>query len=325
MSIQRNLRRPVWPLRSIAALLIAFGVFAAPASASKNRTLQLEEGVRGQRTIEAVINGRNTKALVDTGATVPLIDLAYLESEIEDVNGLPQTRILGIGGEREYRLGEISELVIGSDRWNGLKTAVNEINRVPVREPVLPANLFETRVVDFDFINQRLHLYDGRPRHVSNSYRSTLKYSDFNTLPFIEVSINGVKGKALIDTGADVTFMTKAYAEAARGRLDDEAMKRIRGSDLKTKPADIFVFRDFEVGHSTMEKVSLPAPDTDLFETLGVDHEYCMVIGMDFLQYFRMQIDRKRSEIRFIRTATTSGSRAKRGNASMTVKTIVPR
>jgi|GEM_PF-308138 len=305
----------------IAALLV-FIALPVEAWASENRTLSLEEGRHGRMTIAAMINGQSTQALVDTGATIPLIDMVYLGNEEEPVDSMPSINILGVGGHREYRRGAIDELQIGGDYWINLTAAVDDEQREPVLQPILPINLFDARVVDFDFARQKLHLYNGKPRRPRNAIQSTLKYEIINNLMFVDVEINGVKGKALIDTGADVTFMTKAFAREANGRIDEELTQRIRGSDLKANTAEYRVLRNFQVGDMLIEKVMLPALNTELFQALGVDHEYCMVLGMDYLQFYRLQIDRKREEVRLGYVEHSRASLAKRGNPARSMTSI---
>lgn len=309
-------------MRLGAALVGLLSVFALSAGASENRTILLEEGQRGRMTIAAEVNGEMIRALVDTGATIPLIDEAYIGNGGDPLESVSPVNILGVGGQREYRRGKINELTIGVDRWSDLPVAVNEANREPVLQPILPVNLFETRVIDFDFAKQKLHLYNGRPRRARNAVHSTIKYERINDLLFVDVSINGVKGKALIDTGADVTFMTKDFARAAGGKIDEEQTQRIRGSDLNVNPAEIRELRDFDVGDMRIARVRLPALNTDLFRMIGVDHEYCMVLGMDYLQYYRLQIDRKRQEVRLAYIPDLRNSVAKRTSSATPVRTI---
>lgn len=304
------------------ATLGVFGAVTGPAYATGDRTLELQENHNGRMMISTAINGQNALALIDTGATIPLIDLSYLGAEVQSLNDLPQANVLGVGGAREYPLTFLSELAIGSDRWSNVKVAVNSENRTPVTQPILPMNLFQDRVVDFDFVNRKLHLYNSRPRHVTDAMRSKLQYEMINGLLFIDISINGVSGKALIDTGADVTFATKSFSRAANGRVDEDETKRIRGSDLTASAAEIHMFRDFQVGKSKIARVHLPVIDTQLFRSLGVEHDLCLVIGMDFLQYFRLQIDREKQEISFVLAPPARASHIQRGNPAMSLRSI---
>lgn len=310
---------------AIRQLIVVFGIFgavAAPSSATESRTLALEESGNGRLMISTTINGQFAKALIDTGATIPLIDHAHFEADAQSWDKMPQADILGVGGRRNYPLTTLNELKIGTDRWSNLKVAINRENRLPAAQSILPLNLFRYRVVDFDFADQKLHLYDDRPRHVTNAVRSKLKYEMVNGLMFVNVSINGVSGKALIDTGSDVTFTTPSYSQAAKGRIDEDETQRIRGSDLSASTAEIHRFRDFRIGKSKLAKVQLPVLDTELFQTLGIRDKYGMVIGMDFLQHFRMQIDREKQEIRFLRLPVAQASYIQRGNPAMSLRSI---
>lgn len=274
--------------------------FAASATASEERSLILQSGKSNRPYTSVSINGTTTIALVDTGATISLIQKSFLAHDPVDFAGLEQALILGLGGQRQYPITSLNSLQAGTETWSDVRVAVNLKETFPVDVSVLPIGIFDSRVVDFDFKNQRLHLYDTHPKRVRHGQTSSIRYQTINNLMFMPVEINGARGMALIDTGADVSFVNQTYADRARGRIDEVRTQIVRGSDLNRIWASIHEFRRMEFGNHTVDKLTIPVVSTDLFRELGFEDEPMMVIGMDLLSNFRLQIDRKRSRAVFV-------------------------
>ena len=170
---------------------------------------------------------------------------------------------------------------------------------------ILPISLFETRVVDFDFSNDRVLLYDGNPKRVRRTRRTWVDYQEANNLILVPIKINNVRGLALIDTGADMSFVNPEFAKLAGAKLDEEKTALIRGSDLSRNEASVFKFRRLVFADNELRRFSLLALKTDLFAELGYSEQPMMVMGMDLLGRFRLQVDRERQRIYFIQDSKT--------------------
>lgn len=272
------------------------------ASATEQRTIPFAESSRLGPVLEVQINGVVTTALLDTGATVALIDDQYLSPLDGSAQSIQRARILGLGGMREYPIRSLSTLAVGDHSWRDIRVAVNSSHRFPVDHSILPTSLFETSVIDFEFSKSRVHLYDGRPKRVRDAPKSTLRYTETERLIFIPIKINGANGLALVDTGAERSFVNTAYARRAKAIPDEYDQEQMQGSDLSTKTAHLHTFRKLEVGNFEIPKSRIPVLRTDLFAELGYTDTPMMVMGMDFLKHFRVQIDRKRKRITLLHT-----------------------
>ncbi len=298
--IEFRTQRRVWRLL-FWVILAAIALSLSVADASRKRESLVLNLVSDNRPMAEVnINGVNTTALLDTGATIALIDHQLIDDDAIDPSKAGETLILGIGGQKLYPTTRLEKLSVGSMRWSGLRVAVNPTDRFPVNQSVIPISVFDENVIDFDFINDRVHVYDGRPKRVRQGRRSTVEYTTEQRLIFIEVKVNGVRGKALIDTGADVSFANPIFAQQARATLSLEDTQRMRGSDLTNQIASVYIFRRFDFGRNRIAKFKFPVLNTDLFDELGFADEPMMVIGMDLLQHMRLQVDRDRQRLTFI-------------------------
>ena len=272
------------------------------ASATEERSLILNKSQTVRPYTNVVINGIETSALLDTGATIPLIGDRFLDLDLANDMEVAEARILGIGGERFYPITRLPNLSAGDENWTDLRVAVNTKNRFPIQKSVLPISIFETRVVDFDFGRRRVLLYDGKPKKIRRARQASVPYQDINNLIFVPIKINGAKGRALIDTGADISFLNPAFAEQSSAKIDEERTAMLRGSDLTNNRASIYRFRRVVFAENEITRITLPVFETELFAELGFEDEPMMILGMDLLQHFRLQVDRKRQRIHFARS-----------------------
>lgn len=280
--------------------IVSFVLLVPTAVATEQKQLLLEENTRKRPVTEITVNGQPSSALLDTGATIALINddlLPSLETALVEPD---ETRVLGVGGRRSYPITRLPHLSAGSDTWTDLRVAVNTGNRFPVRHNILPLSIFDEAIIDFDFQNDRVLLYDGRPKPVRQGRTKRLRYMESEGLIFVDIRINGVSGLALIDTGADVSFVNPTFAEAAKARMDEEETHRIRGSDQALQTASIYAFRNMRFAGSRVSRFNAPVLETELFTELGFGDQPMMLLGMDFLQHYRMQIDRDRKRISFV-------------------------
>lgn len=286
---------PKWLLLAVLCSLLLQATHA-----TERETLALQKNDRDWPITTISINGQPTPALLDTGATIALINDEHMAFDPALSPTFHETRVLGIGGQRMFPVTELQSLAAGTQSWENLLVAVNTENRFPIEQNILPVSMFERSIVDFDFRNSRVELYNGHPKFVRGARRSALGYSDINGLIFITIRINGVRGKALIDTGADVSFVNEAYAVRAKGVPHIDEQKEIRGSDLERNRVRIYKFRNLKFGNNQISKFGIPVLETDLFQELGFDDGPMMVIGMDLLKHFRLQVDLDRKRLTFL-------------------------
>lgn len=283
-----------------ALISLAFAGMGQAANATENQSLELERSAQKWPLTTVSINGVETQALVDTGATVALIDQAFLEGGVATEASLGETSVLGIGGRRVYPVHTLTQVSAGAHVWRDVRAAITPERVELAPYNVLPTSMFEGDIVDFDFAKRRMRVYSGHPRRISNTTRNRIDYVEHDGLIFIPIKINGVRGHALIDTGAEVTFVNRSFARRSGADVNREVAKLVEGSDLEKQIAVPHKFRDLRFGSTQVERFQIPVLDSELFHELGYGDTPMMVMGMDLLSRFRMQIDRKRKRITFL-------------------------
>lgn len=288
---------------SCRALLLSLGLVLTIglAHATEDQAAHvhpLQDNHRNWPIINVSINGQETPALLDTGATIALIDDAYLAAETlsDEAN---ETSVLGIGGQQLFPVVRLNTLSAGPRSWYNLRAAVNTRDVFPVQQNILPTSIFTSSIVDFDFPNSRVEFYSGKPKYVRAEERSRIRYRAHQGLIVVPVRINGIRGKAIIDTGASVSFVNPRFLHRAGGRPMFEPRKDLQGSDLERNPVEIYRFRELRFGNHEVSRFTVAVFDTDLFETLGFEDGPMMVMGMDLLRHFRLQLDQERQRIVF--------------------------
>lgn len=303
--------------RTICLFLLALpGLFMPNAYATEQSTLSFEPDVRKRPVMSININGSETTALLDTGATIGLIDDDFLPSLQATALPDPNTLVLGIGGQRVYPVAALPNLTVGPTTWNEVRVAVNTENHFPIDHNILPISLFDSAIVDFEFRQSRVHFYDGRPRRVRGAQKSTVHYLDHDRLIYIPITINGIRGQALIDTGADVSFVNRAFASRSKAVRDMGEEEEMQGADLRRNIAPIYAFRNLRFGDNRVAKFTIPVLETELFSELGYSDAPLMIMGMDLLSHFRLQVDRDRKRITFVHDRKTSRRREERPQIS---------
>lgn len=297
-------RRPTkmadgWHVKGAIFSLLA--VFAsAPAFASERQVIPFELNEYDHMVVRVEVNGNDrATAVIDTAATFPMINwrTAKLAEIPELEENPPMVSVLGLTGEEIFPVVSLDTLTVGNVLKTDVPVALNADFNVLGTQNVLPASAFEGDVLDFDFENQLVMVYNGRPDRSVKLVPSSIRYKDRGGLIFITVEINGRKGKALIDTGSNVTFINSRFAEYSNTWTNEEKTQRLQGATKGDLALRIATARSMEIGDYHISRTDILVSDPPLFEFLGINEEPAMVLGIDLLSAFRMQIDRRHNRL----------------------------
>lgn len=276
------------------ALLSAVSAFAAVEPV----TFPLLFNTQGYFVVQASINASPpVPVVIDTAATMAMIDSRAAmaagisgPSDEED-----RVSVFGLLGERQYGQVKIPQVRAGSVSLQQVTAAYNDREAMPGGPLVIPATAFGGDVIDFDFPAGQFSAYSGRPKRVGTVSPARSALTEVDGLYFAEISINGVKGKALVDTGSPVSLMNSAFARAAGVPRNEEKTQLLQGATGGKLLAHVATARQISVGYYTFRKMDMIVADPALFADLGLQQEPLMLLGIDYLSQFRMQIDRKRN------------------------------
>lgn len=297
-AIRRPRSSPVGEAVLLGLLMVLSCLFASRAGASTNtqQVIPFEMDSEDRLITEISFqNGATTTAVIDSAATLPMIGGATARSAgVAVVEGEEAfVEVLGLGGPEVFPLIELPHLAAGTVALERVPAALENRFTVDGVRNILPISALTGDVVDFDFDRKQVSAYDRRPAGRMREILCKRPLEVRDGLYFVTVKINGRRGLALIDTGSTLTYMNSAFAEQAGAKINEEETKRllgITGDDYDMRVARV---SRFELDDVSMNSFNLIVSDPILFDYLGIGDQPVMILGMDFLSQFRVQIDRK--------------------------------
>lgn len=286
--------------RHILALAALGCVFAtSPAHAIRGKVIPFEMTETGHMSVVMTLNdAQDVTAVIDTGATFPLLDHRDAETAgIRLPEGAREVRIAGLGEIRNFPVVDVDRLRFGEIDLSQIQAAYNADQALPGALNVIPSSSIPHRTIDFDFERERLLAYDRQPLTVNRATISRLPMTRIGGLPYVEVSVNGKKGLALIDTGASISFVNSAFASRAARSPKSIRTIELVGATGTIQPIKVLSSRRFTVGDFLVRQFDVVVADAAIFNEYGLQDQPVMVLGLDILGNFRLQIDRQEEEV----------------------------
>jgi predicted aspartyl protease len=289
--------------------LSAATVLAAPASArcQMEHLAQIPvETDRNQLLTQGELDGHAVRVLIDTGATLSLIwrpALARLGLRL--TNG-PRASLYGTGGETPVYGAFVKEFRVA--------TFVSQNQRFPVAgdrpaamDFILAEDLLSQASVEFDLQHHAVRTMEPTGCTLAELpyWATTYSMADLIASPHdaqaiqVDVLLNGRSVRALIDSGASISVVSKSLIDAL-GIHYVSASGGIVGfgrGALETWIADV---QTFTLGDETIKNTQLRVAELSKFlrrTRLGsrlpvaVAGKADMLIGMDFLRAHRVLVD----------------------------------
>jgi len=275
--------------------LVAGHAWAGDCHLNSYGTLPVEM-VGGRATTMVKINGTDTRFILDTGAFFNTMSNATANSLKLETRGAPfGFHISGVGGDADVEVASVKEFGIVGTTLNDVEFIVGGSD---AGYGLLGANLLDFADLEIDLAGGKLTLFkadhcgkamlaywvkDGGEYNVADLDPSGQTY-DRRT--FLSVTINGKEVRALLDSGAGVTVLSRSAAERVGIDLnapDVKAGSHTSGIGAKLVKTWIARVDSFSVGtetiqHSQMQIIDGTLGDTDL------------ILGVDFLLAHRMFI-----------------------------------
>ena len=296
-------------LRTIAVICgLVLSASVQAAFASDLGTIAMTVDDSDKMTIHIQLNERSGLGILDTAATYMLID-ADLLTDTNSTLREEKIAIMGLSGPRIFSTAQIGPVIAGEIDLQDMPAAINAQARFPGHKTILPASAFNARVIDFDFLRNRIDIYDTKPKSNGDVILSKFRYQEIQGLPFIKVKLNGKPGLALIDTGSDATYINSKFADIAGARLQPDKTISLIGSDNDGTRVRVMSAKSLKIGRHSMRDFRILSADPPLFKHLGLEDQPVMVLGLDTLRNFRLQIDRKRQQILLGRPETRQEGR----------------
>jgi predicted aspartyl protease/tetratricopeptide (TPR) repeat protein len=246
------------------------------------------EMVGGRATTVVKINGNDTRFALDTGAFFNIMSKASASSLGLKLRAMPfGFRITGIGGDANAQFAQVKEFGILGTKLEDIDFIVGGTD---TGYGLLGANVLDFADLEIDLAHGKLTLFKvDHCNNLSLAYWSNDGHynvadiepadSQFDRRTFLSVTINGKQVRALIDSGAAATTLSRRAAERIGIDLNAPGVKAgwssigLGGKAVKTwiVPIDSFSVGTEIIQHSQMQVIDGQFGDSETDMLLGVD------------------------------------------------------
>ena len=165
---------------------------------------------------------------------------------------------------------------------------------------VVGMNIFIDRQIMFDF---KANTFSAVASSTTPAgFRNVPVEMRMGTFVIADIEIDGVKAKAIVDTGARITVVN-AKLQSALGFKDNDARltvdKPLGGASADLTAAKKGTLGRISLGGVTFDKPSVDFTDLSVFGALGLGNEPTLLLGIDQLHQLQgLAIDYPKSELR---------------------------
>lgn len=285
MSSVRSVSRTCF---AAALFLLAGRSWAEGCHLGEYGTLPVEM-VGNQATTVVKVNGADTRFVIDTGAFFNTMSAANAQSLGLKLEPTPfGFRIAGIGGMADAKQAHVKHFGVLGTTFDNVDFIVGGTD---IGNGILGANLLDLADLEIDLAHGKLTLF--KAEHCNKAamayWVTDGKYNVADIEPaenpsdrrtFLSVTVNGRKVRALLDTGASATLLSRDAAVRAGIDLkgaDALPAGRSYGFGAKTLKTWTVKVDSFVVGTETIQHSQMEVLDG----SIGDDTD--MLLGVDFL------------------------------------------
>jgi len=291
---------PSRPAAAALAFLFAASSPAAPVDdvPRTDRSTALENDDSGRFTAKVMLDARGPMAfVVDTGSqTSSLSQQAAAQLHLRPG---PGARMTGANGS------QMSPSVTVADFRSALFARRFEpLLLIPSGVPtdadgVLGMNAFTRGRIEFDFANRQFTY--GPSRATPPGYVAQAGAVVHGNFLLVDVTVDGVKARAMIDTGGTRVVGNSKLLDALGLAPGDERLHPddpLNGMTEQAAPAMRATLAELRLGGVAFQKPSIVFADFSVFGVLGMDEGPALILGVDLLSHLQnLAIDFPRGEL----------------------------
>ncbi len=288
------------------ALLVLVCLISAPAQASFITNWIPFELIRGHIAIPVSLNGKQTTAILDTGATGNGIAKAFLIQNPDGYKPGRQIIVQGVYGKQRVRL--VNDITVG---MFGTSFKMGELMPVSLGEHgfLIGLPFFENFVVQIDYAKERMRLASRDVIDLRKLANVKMKRGSGSPQPMVRVRFNDESTMWMtFDTGNSGGFLMKRFDATKFDWLERFGTTEVTGKGVtgQRRSMDMFVMPSVEVGPFTLEDVRVAVPADGVKTNIGGDYsrnwqrdvsntKSSGLLGYDLLRHFIVTIDFKRN------------------------------
>jgi predicted aspartyl protease len=301
-------------LKTAAAALAGACLFAPALAEADCKLIQLAEFHLDPNStspiVDGTVNGTRVKVLLDTGSDFSMITYDAAKKLGLRLSESPGARAYGIGGSTQIYTADVDHFTVGDLAKSSFSMTVSgDQDRQSEAPVVLGDDVLSNADIEFDFAHNAIRMFKPKgctaPQLVywgaAYSQAALLPWGQYNPAIQTRVLLNGKEELAELDSGAGVTLVDTAAAQAAGVVLPPSSDKpdTIIGNGPKLENTWRGRFDTFAVGDEKIAHVAVliaPVMRDMTYTEVGsnmVRHVEgpVMFIGDDFLRAHRVFVD----------------------------------
>lgn len=269
--------------------LFVFLLAATPLLAVAGASGTFQAGERGHVLVPVSISGFGARPfVVDTGATQTVLDAEEYEALRESGRsaGAPTQHARGAHGTFAAQIATVEAVALwGIEHRNEMAVLMSLSDVAHGKEPdfsgILGLPFLANYRVDLDYPSRTIELREAGERQppcdICRAGNAIKIKPLMGGLPTVAVTVDGVQMTALLDTGASRTILNEA-AVTALGLQDAGSGEDIARVQIAMGP--------LPARGQAVARIDLP-----IFETLQLDDQPALILGIDFLSAGRTVLD----------------------------------
>jgi len=231
-----------------------------------------------------VINGRGPYRLVlDTGATRSAVIQQVVNNLGIPVAQLASVRVTGVTGTAMVPSIPVDSMQVG-ELFMGATTLPVVADVFGGAQGVLGTEGLSDKRILIDFGRDRVSIMRSKGQLDRRGFETLFLRQLRDHLLAMDVRVGGVRTKAIVDTGAQVSIGNNALRAAlARRGMKDVTKEEIEGVTLDVAHGDMMRAPPIEAGALRFNSVYITYGDMYIFERWQLMNEPTLVLGMDVL------------------------------------------
>jgi predicted aspartyl protease len=261
--------------------------------------IALEKERNDRVTVPVTIKGTGPyRFMVDTGAQATVVS-----STLADQLGLTERGsaiLVGVASKAPVETAAIPQFALGNREFYIRTAPIVEPKNLGGADGILGLDSLQDQRVLIDFVKKKIFVADAKKLGGNLGYEIVVKARrKLGQLIITGARINGVETDVIVDTGSQASVGNLALLDRLRRAraIDDGTVTDINGAEITTP---VRVVRRLDIDDMTLSEIPIMFTDAPPFESLGLDDEPALILGINELKLFRrVAIDFNKQQVLF--------------------------
>ena len=257
----------------------------------------------GRVMAPVMLDGRGPfRFIVDTGATRSAISPHLVERlGLVAGSGAP-VRVIGVTGDTVAPTVRVARLEAGALRLENLDLPIVEPRVFAQADGILGVEGLSGKRLEIDFDADRVAITRSRGDRAPDGFLIVPVERRRGGILVVAARIGSVRGRALIDTGAERTLgnreLQRRLALARRDGGDPGMLTRVYGATDAVQQGESVIAPVIRLGDAALDNLEVTFADLPVFRYWKLDAVPALLIGMDLLGVVaQLVIDYRRAEL----------------------------